>query len=115
MLVGVAYALAQFENKSSVMVWLGPAIGATAFEVGGEVRQAFMALSPESEEAFTATQAPDKWLGDLYLLARQRLHAAGVTQIYGGDHCTFLDEANFYSYRRDGKTGRMASVIWIDS
>ncbi|WP_392386368.1 peptidoglycan editing factor PgeF [Marinomonas primoryensis] len=107
--------LAQFENKSSVMAWLGPAIGATAFEVGGEVRQAFMAWYPEAEEAFKATQASDKWLGDLYLLARQRLHAAGVTQVYGGDHCTFSDAENFYSYRRDGKTGRMASVIWIDS
>jgi copper oxidase (laccase) domain-containing protein len=97
------------------MAWLGPAIGVAAFEVGCEVRQAFMTLYPEAEEAFKATQASDKWLGDLYLLARQRLHAAGVTQIYGGDHCTFSDEANFYSYRRDGKTGRMASVIWIDS
>lgn len=106
--------LAKFEDNSRVMVWLGPAIGASAFEVGGEVRAAFMAVHPNAQDAFKSVPASDKWLGDLYLLAKQRLCAAGVTQIYGGDYCTFSDETRFYSYRREGKTGRMASVIWID-
>ena len=105
--------LERFEEKDTVMVWFGPAIGPTAFEVGGEVREAFMSVLPEAEAAFKATQGKDKWLGDLYLLARQRLIAAGVTEFYGGDYCTFSDEATFFSYRRDVKTGRMASVIWI--
>jgi len=106
--------LAQFADKSSVMVWLGPAIGATAFEVGSEVRDAFVEVLPEAKTAFKEARLTDKWLGDLYLLARQRLYAVGVTQVFGGDYCTFTDKTNFYSYRRDGKTGRMASVIWID-
>lgn len=102
-----------FEDKESVMVWFGPAIGPAAFEVGGEVRAAFMDVLLEAEVAFQTAQGEDKWLGDLYLLARQRLVAAGITEIYGGDYCTFTEESVFYSYRRNGKTGRMASVIWI--
>jgi copper oxidase (laccase) domain-containing protein len=77
------------------------------------VREAFMNVLPEAEVAFEATKGKDKWLGNLYLLARQRLAAAGVTEFYGGDYCTFSDEATFFSYRRNVKTGRMASVIWI--
>ena len=73
-----------------------------------------MSVTTEAEAAFKLAQQQGKWLGDLYLLAKQRLSAAGVAQIYGGDHCTFTDEARFYSYRREGKTGRMASVIWLD-
>jgi YfiH family protein len=106
--------LACFEGSDNVMVWLGPAIGPGAFEVGEEVRAAFIAVHPEAEIAFKAAQGENKWLGDLYLLARQRLMLAGVTQIYGGDYCTYTEDALFYSYRRDGKTGRMASVIWMD-
>lgn len=106
--------LAKFDEPSHVMVWLGPAIGPDAFEVGGEVREAFMSVAMDAEAAFRPAQQQGKWLGDLYLLAKQRLFTAGVTQVYGGDYCTHTDEARFYSYRRDGKTGRMASVIWID-
>jgi YfiH family protein len=106
--------LAHFDEKDDVMVWLGPAIGPDAFEVGDEVREAFISVDPSADLAFKATQEVGKWLGDLYLLAKQRLVSVGVTKIYGGDYCTFTDEARFYSYRRDGKTGRMASVIWID-
>ena len=105
--------LAQFDTNDNVMAWLGPAIGPNAFEVGAEVREAFMAISTEASQAFRQVENSDKWLGDLYLLARQRLTAAGVSQIYGGEFCTFTDNERFYSYRRDGKTGRMASVIWI--
>ncbi|SHG72800.1 conserved hypothetical protein [Marinomonas polaris DSM 16579] len=105
--------LTQFDEKDGVMVWLGPAIGPNAFEVGDEVREAFMSVISDAEAAFKPADEAGKWLGDLYLLAKQRLVAAGITQIYGGDYCTFTDEERFYSYRRDGKTGRMASVIWI--
>jgi len=106
--------LNQFDDVSQVMVWLGPAIGPTAFEVGGEVREAFMSVRQEARLAFTPSVELGKWLGNLYLLAEQRLVAAGVTQVYGGDCCTFTEKERFYSYRRDGKTGRMASVIWLD-
>lgn len=98
-------------NPSSLMAWLGPAIGQQAFEVGGEVRDAFMAHDPQASEAFIARG--EKWMADLELLARQRLHTAGVQRIYGGGMCTFNDEARFFSYRRDGQTGRMGTFIWL--
>ncbi len=98
---------------SAIMAWLGPAIGPSAFEVGDEVREAFMRQQPQAEAAFKATE-PGKWLADIYLLARQRLQSKGVTRIYGGDYCTYTDEARFFSYRRDGQTGRMASLIWLE-
>ncbi|NLQ19140.1 peptidoglycan editing factor PgeF [Marinomonas sp. M1K-6] len=101
-----------FDEAEKVLVWLGPAIGPEAFEVGDEVREAFIAQQPEAQQAFVATEN-GKWLGNLYLLARQRLMAKGVERISGGEHCTFTDKARFYSYRRDGQTGRMASVIWL--
>ncbi len=107
--------LATFPNPLDVTAWLGPAIGPTAFEVGKDVIDAFCINSPESTKyAFSPhPNHPDKWLADLYLLARIRLHSLGVTAIYGGDFCTFNDESRFYSYRRDGQTGRMASLIWL--
>jgi YfiH family protein len=107
--------LAQFPEPNRVMAWLGPAIGPTAFEVGDEVRLAFIQKDAKAGDAFTAV--PDKagkWLADLYQLARLRLNACGVSQIYGGGFCTYTDSQAFYSYRRDGQTGRMASCIWID-
>jgi polyphenol oxidase len=100
-----------------ILVWLGPAIGPQAFEVGGEVRASFMAQDPAAIGAFTpATRSvvdADKWLADLFLLARQRLARVGVQQIYGGHQCTFNDPQQFYSYRRDGQTGRMSGLIWL--
>lgn len=102
----------QFENPTEVIAYLGPAISQTAFEVGAEVRAAFMAVAPEAEQAFMPGAA-GKWQADLYLLARQRLHSAGVSQIYGGNFCTYLQSELFFSYRRDGQTGRMASSIWL--
>lgn len=98
---------------SDVLVWLGPAIGPECFEIGDEVCAAFIEASPAAELAFRPHTA-GKWLADIYLLARQRLVAAGVEAISGGDLCTVSDPARFFSYRRDGVTGRMASLIWID-
>jgi hypothetical protein len=105
--------LEQFDKPETVLVWLGPAIGPSAFEVGDDVREAFIAEQQEAQLAFVATEK-GKWLGDLYLLARQRLMAKGVVDISGGEYCTLTDKDRFYSYRRDGKTGRMASVIWLE-
>ncbi|RCW94372.1 peptidoglycan editing factor PgeF [Marinomonas foliarum] len=105
--------LAQFDEKDGVMAWLGPAIGPSAFEVGDEVREAFMLVDSNAALAFRPSQQTGKWLADLYLLARQRLLSAGIKQVYGGDYCTFTDRERFFSYRRDGMTGRMASVIWL--
>ncbi len=96
----------------ALMVWLGPAIGPAAFEVGDEVRAAFVAQQPQAAAAFVAGKE-GKWLADLYQLARLRLQALGITRIYGGDQCTYSDEQRFYSYRRDGVTGRMGTFIWL--
>ncbi len=95
-----------------LMAWLGPAIGPQAFEVGGEVRSAFLSGSSEAAAAFSPGQA-GKWLADIAELARQRLRMLGVNSVYGGGLCTFTESERFFSYRRDGITGRMASFIWL--
>lgn len=97
-----------------LMAWMGPAIGPDAFEVGAEVRAAFAAHDPAASNAFTPI-GDNKFLADIYQLARQRLQAAGVGAVYGGDLCTVIDRQRFFSYRRDGRTGRMASLIWLES
>ncbi len=94
-----------------LMAWLGPAIGPEVYEVGEEVRQAFLERDPQAVQAFVAT-CPGHWLMDIYTLARQRLHNSGVQQISGGQYCTYREATRFYSYRRDGVTGRMATVIF---
>ena len=100
---------------NNMMAWLGPAIGPNAFEVGDEVREQFIQQDEKAAMAFRAFG--DKWLGNLYLIAQQRLNNLGVTQIYGGgineNFCTYTDEARFFSFRRDNVTGRMASLIWL--
>ncbi len=106
--------LAKFRNPADVVACLGPAIGPEAFEVGSEVRSAFMEKDLNAEEAFRPAGHPDKWLGNLYLLARQRLAAAGCHRVSGGDYCTYTDQARFFSYRREGVTGRMATLIWFE-
>jgi hypothetical protein len=94
------------------MAWLGPAIGAQAYVVGDEVRAAFLTHDPAAEAAFRPAVAGG-WHADLYRLARQRLQSRGVSAVYGGEFCTFEDPVRFYSYRREGVTGRMASLIWL--
>ena len=96
----------------NLMAWLGPAIGPSAFEVGADVRAAFVAADAGSQAAFVVK--PDgKWLCDLYALARRRLANLGVTRIYGGGRCTCTETDTFYSYRRERETGRMASLVWL--
>lgn len=99
-------------STAPVHAWLGPAIGPRAFEVGDEVRAQFIASDAQATRAFIA-QRPGHWLADLYALARLRLQRCGVRSIHGGGFCTFTDAARFYSYRRDGACGRMASLIWL--
>jgi len=110
-------------DKGEILAWLGPAIGPTAFEVGSEVREQFIQIDAQAALAFKPVVNPlepqlnDKWLCDMYLIAKQRLNRAGVTHIYGGgvneDFCTYTDAARFFSFRRDNVTGRMASLIWL--
>jgi YfiH family protein len=107
-------AVAQFDDPAEVMAWLGPAIGPGQFEVGAEVREAFIKRDPEACEAFVPGSTAGHFLADLYELARQRLKSSGVVQIYGGHWCTFSESDRFFSYRRDGVTGRMASLVFID-
>ncbi len=98
-----------------LMAWLGPAIGPTAFEVGGEVRAQFIAKDAQAESAFQS-HGNEKWLGNIYSIAAQRLNNLGVSRIYGGQQegfCTVSDSARFFSFRRDNVTGRMATMIWL--
>lgn len=99
-------------DPGRLMAWLGPAIGPRAYEVGGEVRQVFCSQAGAAADAFTAL-GHDKWLCDLYALARFRLRRAGLARISGGDRCTHGEAAHFYSHRRDGVTGRMGSLVWL--
>lgn len=97
---------------SDIMAYLGPAIGPQSFEVGEDVRQAFCATLPEADTAFVP-QGGQKYLADIYTLARLMLQREGIRQIYGGGFCTVLQREHFFSYRRDKQTGRMASIIWL--
>ena len=94
-----------------IHAWLGPAIGPAHFEVGDEVRAAFLAHAAESAAGF-ATNPRGRWQCDLALLARQRLAALGVERVSSADLCTYAQEAQCYSFRRDGRTGRMAALLW---
>lgn len=102
-------------SPSEILAWLGPAIGRSAFEVGEDVRQQFIQQDHRAEQAFKVHG--NKWLCDMYSIAKQRLNNIGVTQIYGGsvneDFCTYTDESRFFSFRRNNVTGRMASLIWL--
>jgi YfiH family protein len=96
-----------------VLVWLGPAIGPQAFEVGDEVREAFVIQHPQADSAFLPSANAGKFMADIYQLARIRLAARGVESVYGGGLCTFTDP-RFYSYRNSAQTGRFASLIWLN-
>jgi YfiH family protein len=97
----------------NLMAWLGPAISQPAFEVGEEVRALFVDVDPQASVAFVPGPQ-GKWFADIYALMRLRLNALGITLIYGGDYCTFCERERFFSYRRDGVTGRMGTFIWLE-
>lgn len=108
----VGYAVARFTAAPcAISAWLGPAIGPAAFEVGTQVRQAFTDADSGAAVCFVAGGG-GRWLADLFGLARRALAAAGVRRVHGGGICTVADPQRFYSYRRDGRTGRMASLVW---
>lgn len=115
----VARMAARAAGTPQWLAWLGPAIGPSAFEVGAEVREAFLAAARAGEHdtveaAFRpVAQTPGKYWADIYALARTRLARAGCTDVYGGDACTVTDAERFFSYRRDGVTGRMATLVWL--
>lgn len=107
-------ALIRDRTNSEIMAWMGPAIGPDAFEVGEDVRQAFFQKNSLMESAFVARKdMPGKYLADIYALAKLTLNKLGVIDISGGGFCTVTDNKRFYSYRRDGVTGRMATGIWM--
>jgi YfiH family protein len=101
------------DAPSDILVWLGPAIGPQAFEVGAQVRDAFIATHPQASEAFVPGATAGKYMADIYQLARIRLAAHGVSAVYGGGLSTYNDE-RFFSYRRGARTGRFASLVWLD-
>lgn len=113
--------VASFAEGSEILAYLGPAIGPASFEVDEPVKQAFLTAAPEHDQAATAAafyalpQKPGHYLADLYALARIRLGRCGVTNVHGGGMDTYADPEQFFSYRRDQHTGRMASVIWLDA
>ena len=110
----VSKAVAKFADPASILVWMGPAIGPGAFEVGPDVLAAFDIDPSHVPQEFTPVNTkPNKWMVNLYALARKELAGLGVTQVFGGEHCTLSDAEHFYSHRRDPQSGRMASLIWI--
>jgi len=104
--------LQMYAKPADLLVWFGPAIGPAAFEVREDVRQLFYHKNRQTALAFKKTD-PGHYLCNIYQLATILLKATGITAIYGDNLCTFTDAARFYSYRRDGETGRMASLIWL--
>lgn len=95
------------------MAWLGPAIEQEAFEVGEEVRERFLKLGADNAAAFQSN-ARGRWQADLYQLARNELARLGVTAVYGGGYRCCADNKRFFSYRRESRTGRMATLVWLD-
>ena len=117
----IEQSVAAMQTKpDKLMAWLGPAIGPEHFEVGNEVRDVFVDHDPNADRTFrpaekTATRhSEQKWYADIFQLARMRLMNLGVSRIYGGGICTYSDPGRFFSYRRDGETGRMAALIWME-
>jgi YfiH family protein len=104
---------ARLGEDAELAAWLGPAIGPASFEVGQEVMEVFCEQDSQASSAFMPGPSAGKYWADLYSLARRRLAARGVTRVSGGDFCTVRDPVRFYSHRRDRRTGRMASLIWL--
>lgn len=100
-------------SPEKIHAWLGPAIGPNHFEVGQDVKDTFVASDSEHASCFIPRNTPGKYLCDIYELARQQMQRLGVEHISGGEFCTVTDQERFFSYRRDGQTGRMASLIWL--
>lgn len=111
LLTGVIENTVASMRQNNLLAWMGPAIGPKCFQVGSEVRAAFINKKAEYSSAFNE-QKNGKWLADIYHIARITLTTIGITRIYGGEYCTVTDENRFYSYRRDGDTGRMTTMIW---
>ena len=113
--VGAMLNLSKESRSQDLMAWLGPAIGPESFEVGPDVLEQFQlsGLHDTTQSFVPIPNKPNKYLANIYQLARDRLESVGVDRIYGGDLCTFKDQERFFSYRRDGITGRFASLIWI--
>lgn len=101
-------------SRDRILVWLGPAIGPEAFEVGSEVKDVFLGKSADFDSAFKP-HSEGKWLMDIYLAARIQLKQLGIEDVYGGGFCTYTEVERFYSFRRDKQTGRMASLVWMES
>lgn len=100
--------------REEIIAWFGPAIGPTSFQVSEDVVKQFVDKDPQAQLAFCQDSAAQgKYLGNLYQIATQRLNNMGVTQISGGEHCTYIEKEHFFSFRRDNQTGRMASLIWF--
>jgi YfiH family protein len=104
---------------AELIAYLGPAIGPESFEVGQDVRDAFLTVDEGARGAFRpkapGPQGEPKWLADLYALARQRLARAGISAVYGGGFCTYRDSERFFSHRRDPRSGRHAALIWLSA
>jgi YfiH family protein len=104
----------RLNTNNDLIAWMGPAIGAKAYEVGAEVYRIFVDENYTYHQAFLPIFGTDKYLLDIYQLARLKLGQSGVKAIYGGDYCTVMNNDKFYSFRKEGNTGRMATVIWIN-
>ncbi len=102
-------------EPSGMIAWMGPCIGPNAFEVGEEVRDAFVNHDPRAAAHFAPRETPGKFLCDLYAIARLRLQSLGIDEVSGGDYCTFSQTDKFFSHRRHPLTGRMAAFVWIDA
>ncbi|MCK5191913.1 MAG: peptidoglycan editing factor PgeF [Methylococcales bacterium] len=111
LLAGVIENTVNAMQQRDLLAWMGPAIGPKCFEVGAEVCDTFIHKRAEYSSAFSKLEN-SKWFADIYRIARITLMANGITRIYGGEYCTVTDQSRFYSYRREGETGRMTTLIW---
>ncbi len=114
LLDGVLENTVQHFSSNQLIAWCGPAIGSDAFEVGDEVKTLFCEKDPKALDAFKPSSETGKWLANLALLATQRLQSVGVQEVYYSDICTYSNTDQFFSYRKEGKTGRQATLIWFN-